>query len=179
MTKLLHKIIPVFIFCMIFMLLLFPQACRNKKPEFRVISFFSAENDPAHISFVNEANRWFPEMAEKYNFIYYSTSDWDNLNPEFLSGYQVIVFLNSRPDSTDQRTAFRQYMENGGAWMGFHFAGFALTPSAFPQNWDWYHNIFLGSGEYKGNTWRPTSAVLHTDDLLHPATKHLPETFTA
>ena len=40
--------------------------------------------------------------------------------------------------------------------MGFHFAGFALTPSAFPQNWDWYHNDFIGAGQYKGNTWRST-----------------------
>ena len=64
----------------------------------------------------------------------------------------------------------------GGGWMGFHVAGFALTPSAFPQNWDWYHNQFLGAGEYKSNTWRPTSAILRVEDRNHPATKHLPET---
>ena len=29
-----------------------------------------------------------------------------------------------------------------------------------PQNWDWYHNQFLGAGQYEGNTWRPTSAIL-------------------
>jgi len=68
-------------------------------------------------------------------------------------------------------------MEKGGAWMGFHFAGFALTPSAVPQNWDWYHQEFLGSGSYAGNTWRPTSAVLRVEDPRHPATRQLPETF--
>jgi hypothetical protein len=68
-------------------------------------------------------------------------------------------------------------MEKGGAWMGFHFAGFALTPSEFPQNWDWYHNEFLGCGSYVGNTWRPTSAVLRVENRGHPATKNLPETF--
>ena len=68
-------------------------------------------------------------------------------------------------------------MENGGGWMGFHFAGFALTPSAFPQNWDWYHNQFLGAGSYVSNTWRPTSAILRVEDRKHPATKHLPKTF--
>jgi len=61
--------------------------------------------------------------------------------------------------------------------MGFHFAGFALTPSEFPQNWDWYHNEFLGCGQYKSNTWRPTSAVLRVENKNHPATKDLPETF--
>ena len=65
----------------------------------------------------------------------------------------------------------------GGAWMGFHFAGFALTPSAYPANWDWYHNTFLGAGSYVSNTWRPTSAILRVEDRKHPATAHLPETF--
>jgi hypothetical protein len=68
-------------------------------------------------------------------------------------------------------------MEHGGAWMGFHFAAFALTPSGYPQNWDWYHNVFLGSGEYVSNTWRPTSAVLRVEDKNQPATRGLPETF--
>jgi uncharacterized protein len=57
--------------------------------------------------------------------------------------------------------------------MGFHFAGFALTPSAYPANWDWYHNTFLGSGSYISNTWRPTSAILRVEDSKHPATHHL------
>jgi type 1 glutamine amidotransferase len=61
--------------------------------------------------------------------------------------------------------------------MGFHFAGFALTPSAVPQNWDWYHDEFLGSGAYVGNTWRPTSAILRVEHRQHPATRQLPETF--
>ena len=61
--------------------------------------------------------------------------------------------------------------------MGFHFAGFALTPSAYPQNWNWYHDQFLGTGEYKSNTWRPTSAILRVEDSTHPATRHLPVTF--
>ena len=61
--------------------------------------------------------------------------------------------------------------------MGFHFAGFALTPSDYPQNWDWYHNVFLGSGEYVSNTWRPTSAILRVEDTNTPATRGLPATF--
>ena len=61
--------------------------------------------------------------------------------------------------------------------MGFHFAGFALTPSVYPANWDWYHNTFLGSGSYVSNTWRPTAAILRVEDRTHPATAHLPATF--
>ena len=137
---------------------------------FKVVAFYTGKSDPAHISFVREANKWFPEVARQNGFTYDSTNDWTQLNPGFLARFQVVVFLDSRPDAPAQRAAFKQYMENGGAWMGFHFAGFALTPSKVPQNWDWYHNEFLGAGSYAGNTWRPTSAVLRVEDRKHPAT---------
>lgn len=144
---------------------------------FKVIAFYTAKNDQAHISFVHEANRWFSEMSSKHQFRYSSTNDWDKLNPDTLSQYQVVVFLDTRPDLPDQRKAFQEYMGKGGAFMGFHFSAFALTPSDFPQNWDWYHDQFLGSGEYRSNTWRPTSAILKVEDRKHPATKHLPSKF--
>lgn len=150
---------------------------QRKKSQFNVIAFYTAKNDKAHISYVHEANRWFPEMAARYHFTYDTTSNWNNLNAEFLSTYQVVLFLDTRPEEPAQRAAFQQYMESGGAWLGFHFAAFALTPSTYPQNWDWYHTQFLGSGQYKSNTWRPTSAVLRVDDRQHPATKQVPVTF--
>jgi uncharacterized protein len=144
---------------------------------FKVVAFYTANVEAAHRSFVQEANAWFSKKASQYNFIYEPTANWDNLNSEYLSKYQVIVFLDARPDAPDQRAAFETYMAHGGAWMGFHYSAFALTPSAVPQNWDWYHNRFLGAGEYAGNTWRPTSAVLRVEDPNHPATHGLPKTF--
>jgi uncharacterized protein len=150
---------------------------KKSDPDFKVIGFYTAKNDQAHISFVHEANHWFSKMAALHHFSYDSTNNWDNLNASFLDGYQVVVFLDTRPDSLAQRVAFQKYAEQGGAWMGFHFAAFALTPSAYPQNWAWYHNEFLGSGEYSSNTWRPTSAVLRVEDRKHPATKKLPAIF--
>ena len=146
-------------------------------PKFKVIAFYTAKDDKAHISFVHEANRWFPKMAAKYNFQYDSTNNWHNMNAEFLSRYQVVLFLDTRPDDPAQREAFQKYMENGGGWMGFHFSAFALTPSDFPQNWDWFHNRFLGSGQYVSNTWHPTSEILKVEDHNFPATRQLPDTF--
>ena len=148
-------------------------------PSFRVIAFYTAQRDPAHISFVREARVWFPKMAEQYHFRFDTTSDWRNLNPEFLKPYNVVIFLDTRPEDPGQRAAFQAYMEQGGAWMGFHFAGFALTPSDYPANWDWYHSTFIGAGSYASNTWRPTSAVLRVEDTAHPVTRNLPRTFTS
>ena len=158
-----------------FFLLLTLQAisATTKQPDFKVIAFFTGKNDQAHISFVKEANPWFKKIAAEKNFEYDTTTNWNNLNTKFLSQYQLVVFLDTRPETPEQRAAFQQYIENGGAWMGFHFAAFALTPSAYPQNWDWYHNVFLGSGQYKSNTWRPTSAFLKVENQNHPATKSL------
>ncbi len=150
---------------------------QTAQPLFKVIAFYTAKSDLAHISFVREANKWFPEMGKLYNFSYDSTNNWNNLNEEFLSRYNVVIFLDSRPEGRPQRDAFKKYMDDGGAFMGFHFAGFALTPSTFPQNWDWYHNTFIGAGQYKSNTWRPTSAFLKVEDSTHPATKNLPRVF--
>ncbi len=155
----------------------FPVKAGNHSEIFKVIAFYTAKNDQAHISFVHEANRWVTEISAKHRFSYTSTNDWSKLNSDTLLHYQVVIFLDTRPESPDQRKAFQEYMEKGGAFMGFHFSAFALTPSDFSQNWDWYHVQFLGSGEYSGNTWRPTSAVLKVEDRKHPATRHLPKKF--
>jgi len=150
---------------------------QNETTQFKVIAFYTAKKDLAHISFVHEANQWFSKIANQNNFTYDSTNDWSNLNSDFLSRHQVVIFLDTRPELPEQREAFKKYMETGGAWIGFHFAGFALTPSVYPQNWDWYHNQFIGAGQYKGNTWKPTSAILRVEDSVHPITKQLPKTF--
>lgn len=171
------KVSKAFVTGLFLFWLAYSANAQSSHPKFKVIAFFTGKEDLAHISFVHEANKWFPKMAEKYDFVYDSTNNWNNLNPEFLSNYQVVIFLDTRPDDSTQRIAFQKYMENGGAWMGFHFSAFALTPSEYPMNWDWYHNQFLGSGSYVSNTWRPTSAILRVEDRHHPATKGLPETF--
>ena len=168
-------------FCLVFLVIasvtFLQTGAQKSSSRFKVIAFYTERNDLAHISFVHEANKWFPKMATQYNFVYDSTNDWSKLNTDFLSQYQVVLFLDTRPDVPEQRAAFKKYMDNGGAWMGFHFAGFALTPSEFPQNWDWYHNEFIGAGQYVSNMWRPTSAILRVEDSKHPAMKGLPTTF--
>lgn len=152
---------------------------QKMKKSFSVIAFYTAKSDLAHISFVHEANRWFSKMATLHGFRYDSTDNWDNMNSPFLTNYDVVVFFDTRPEKPEQRIAFQQFIETGGGWLGFHFAGFALTPSDFNQDWDWYHNVFIGAGSYKGNTWHPKPAILKVEDRSHPSTKGLPKVFTS
>jgi hypothetical protein len=59
--------------------------------------------------------------------------------------------------------------------MGFHVCAFTTNASA----WSWYHNTFLGSGNFRTNTWGPTTATLRCEDRTHPSTQRLPATFTS
>jgi hypothetical protein len=154
-------------------------AAEEPAPTFRVAAFYADKVEEAHLSFVREANRWFGDLALRDGFRYEATADWTRLEPGFLAQCQVVLFVDARPEAPAQREAFRRYMEGGGGWMGFHFAAFALTPSDFPQDWDWYHDEFLGSGSYRSNTWRPTSAVLRVEAPRHPALRGFPATFVA
>lgn len=149
----------------------------SQKPEskFNIVAFYTAQNDLAHISFVNEANKWFKKQAVGKGFNYVATKDWSNMNDEFLQQFQVVVFLDTRPEEENQRKAFEKYMKNGGGWIGFHFSAFALDHSTYPNNWDWYQNEFLGCGSYKSNTWRPTSAILKIEKKDHPITFQMAE----
>lgn len=147
------------------------------RPAFRVLAFYTHRDDLAHVSFADGARRWLSELARERGFELEATDDWSRLSDAELARPDVVVLLDARPDDPAQRAAFRRYLENGGGYLGFHFAGFALSPSKYPQDWDWYHETFLGAGSYVSNTWRPTAATLRVDDGAHPATRGLPATF--
>src|ERR1700754_1820939 len=49
-------------------------------PNFKVLASSPGINDQAHISFVREANRWFPDLALTHGFSYEATTDWSRLH---------------------------------------------------------------------------------------------------
>jgi hypothetical protein len=131
--------------------------------------------DLAHRSYVYEANDWFPKMAAMHGFSYETTPDWERIKTVAPARGRVLVFLDDKPKELTQQAAFQRYMEAGGAWLGCHFAAYTPTPIV----WDWYFNLFLGSGDYAGNTWRPTSAELAVEDATHPLSAGLGAKFKA
>jgi trehalose utilization protein/ricin-type beta-trefoil lectin protein len=138
---------------------------------FKVLAFYNGTWDAAHIDFDSEARDWFPQQGAQHGFTWEATTDWSRLNAGSLAQYKVIMFLDDAPPS-GQRAAFQTYMQNGGAWMGFHVSAFNTDPNA----WSWYYNTFLGTGAFRSNTWGPTAETLHIDDRNHPSTAGLPAT---
>jgi hypothetical protein len=138
---------------------------------FKVLAFYNGTWDAAHIDFDKEAKDWFPQAGAQYGFTWEATTDWSRLNATNLAQYKVIMFLDDMPP-TAQRAAFQTYMQNGGAFLGFHVSAFTTDANS----WSWYHNTFLGSGNFQTNTWGPTAETLKIEDRNHPSTAGLPAT---
>ncbi|GAB2606856.1 hypothetical protein Aab01nite_02080 [Paractinoplanes abujensis] len=136
---------------------------------FKVLAFYNGTWDAAHIDFDKEAREWFPQAGAQNGFTWEATTDWSRLSASGLAGYKVIMFLDDAPPA-ERRAAFQQYMENGGAWLGFHVSAFTTDAN----QWSWYYNTFLGSGNFATNTWGPTAETLRL--AAHPTTAGLPAT---
>jgi len=152
-----------------------PAHASTAATPFKVLALYSGTWDAAHIDFDKEANVWFPQQAAANGFTYTASTNWDLLSNGGVNAYQVVLFLDDLPQTSAQRAGFEAYMRGGGAWMGFHVSAFTTDAAS----WSWYHNQFLGSGNFQSNTWGPTTAVLKVEDRTHPATKNLPATFTS
>ncbi|HEY1580218.1 MAG TPA: ThuA domain-containing protein [Terracidiphilus sp.] len=140
----------------------------GQQRSFQVLAFYSTHVEQDHVDFATGAISFLQGLAERDHFEFKATSNWDDLNPTVLKNYQVVVWLNEFPSTAEQRKAFEDFMENGGAWMGFHVAGWMESRAT----WPWFAD-FLGT-VFSGNSWPPLPATLIVDDRSHPATRGLP-----
>jgi type 1 glutamine amidotransferase len=140
----------------------------------RVLAFYSPHAEFDHVQFAQQAIRFFSDVANQDHFELDTSTNWADLNATHLASYQLILWLNESPNSEAQRDAFQQYMEHGGAWLGFHAAGYNDKDT----KWPWFVN-FLGGAVFYSNNWPPLPAKLKVDDPAHPVAANLPETFTS
>jgi type 1 glutamine amidotransferase len=140
--------------------------------QLRVLAFYSTNVERDHVDFAMQALQFFADAAKRDRFQFESTTNWDDLNAERLKQIQIVVWLNDSAHTSPQRAAFVQYMEHGGAWFGFHFAGYNDSGT----QWPWFVQ-FLGGSVFYGNSWPPLPATLRVDDNTSPITKNLPAKF--
>ena len=149
------------------------SAFAQSAPQPRVLLFFSLNVEADHMLFATDAIRHFAEAADRHDFRVEATSNWADMNDENLKQYKLIVCLNNLPPAAQQE-AFQRYMETGGAWLGFHFAGFNMTTS----RWTWFRQ-FLGGAAFGASSWPPLPARMVVDDPESPVTKGLPKSFVS
>jgi len=152
--------------------LVFPAVIFAQSPQFRAVAFYSTDTETDHVLFAQDALKFFGSLAQKDNFVFDSTTDWRNLNETYLKNYQLVLWLNGSPSDPAQRRAFENYMRSGGAWLGFHAAGYNDKDTG----WPWYVD-FLGGAVFYTNSWPPLPAKLLVDDRTHPVAASLPDSF--
>jgi type 1 glutamine amidotransferase len=151
-----------------------PGSLMAQFPRFRALAFYSETVETAHVDFAIEAIRFFSDLTIGDGFVFDTTSNLDDLNAEKLKNYSVILMLNEFPRTEQQRIAFREYMEGGGGWFGFHVAAYNDRTT----RWPWFVD-FLGGGVFWRNSWPPMPALLQVNQSDHPVTRALPETFVS
>jgi type 1 glutamine amidotransferase len=96
-------------------------------------------------------------------------------NPEQLSRFDAVVFSSTSGDlfTLEQRTAFREWIEKGGGFVGLHGAG------GDPEYaWRWIPETLIGAqfvGHVSDPQFRP--GTIKVEDRTHPATRHLGRTW--
>jgi type 1 glutamine amidotransferase len=141
-------------------------------PRFKVLAFYSNSVERDHIDFAYEAISFFKDLTKGNGFVFDTTSNMNDLISKNLSDYSVVMMLNDFPHTQAERDAFRNYMENGGGWYGFHVAAYNDRET----NWPWFVD-FLGGGVFYRNNWPPMPAKVVADDPQNPVTKGLPPDF--
>lgn len=158
----------------LFILLAFYTKSFAQAPRFRVLAIYSNHVESDHVQFARKAIEFFGELTSGEGFILDTSSNIDDLNPEKLQHYQLILMLNDFPHSAKQRASFEDYMKNGGGWMGFHVAAYNDKTT----QWPWFVD-FLGGAVFYSNNWPPQPAKLQIDNTKHTITKELPQHYIA
>jgi uncharacterized protein len=167
----LSKFTSLVLFCLWCAGMLRAQTAQSK---FHVLAFYTEKTEADHVDFARQAVTFFAEEAKRDNFDWRVTTNWSELNAANLARYQLVVWLNDSPHKPAQRTAFEQYMQHGGAWLGFHFAGYNDSST----HWSWFSNNFLHA-VFLTNSWPPLPAELTGEDRTHPVTRGLPARYNS
>ncbi len=136
----------------------------------RVLALYSTGVESDHVEFAEQALQFYSELGTKNNFTLVPSTDWDKLASEELSEYKAVLWLDDSPHTDAQRKGFENYMKHGGAWIGFHAAGYNDKDT----HWPWFVD-FLGGAVFYSNNWPPLPAQL----TIETADSGLPSHFEA
>lgn len=172
-----HLLILLFTACTLLTYAQVPEgypANYAKAPRFKALIYYTQHAEEAHVQFAEQATTFFKKLNYGDGFVLDITTDFSKYPYEKLKEYNVIIMLNTSPNTKAERDAFEQYMENGGGWVGFHAADYNDKNT----HWPWFVK-FLGGGVFYCNNWPPQPVLVEVDNEEHPVTKNLPASFVA
>lgn len=172
-----HLLILLFTACTLLTYAQVPEgypANYAKAPRFKALIYYTQHAEEAHVQFAEQATTFFKKLNYGDGFVLDITTDFSKYPYEKLKEYNVIIMLNTFPNTKAERDAFEQYMENGGGWVGFHAAAYNDKNT----HWPWFVK-FLGGGVFYCNNWPPQPVLVEVDNEEHPVTKNLPASFVA
>lgn len=172
-----HLLILLFTACTLLTYAQVPEgypANYTKAPRFKALIYYTQHAEEAHVQFAEQATTFFKKLNYGDGFVLDITTDFSKYPYEKLKEYNVIIMLNTSPNTKAERDAFEQYMENGGGWVGFHAAAYNDKNT----HWPWFVK-FLGGGVFYCNNWPPQPVLVEVDNEEHPVTKNLPASFVA
>jgi hypothetical protein len=140
------------------------------------VLIFSKTNGFRHEEAIPAGLALFEEVAARRGWSLFHTENGATFSPEILSRFAVAVWHNASGDTLneEQRAAFKDWLEQGGGFVGIHGAG--GDPS---YDWSWYVEELIGA-QFIGHIMGPQfqDATLVIEDADHPVTASLPERFT-
>ncbi|WP_281645967.1 ThuA domain-containing protein [Parendozoicomonas sp. Alg238-R29] len=138
------------------------------------VLMFSKTNSYRHLEAIPAAEKLFDEFANSNGWDLYITENAAVHNPELLSHFDLIIWNNVTGDvlTQNQRVTLQSYMEKGGKFLGLHGTG-----GNEEYEWQWVPDNLIRA-QFTGHPVFPQfrDATLITEDLIHPATAHMPKT---
>lgn len=128
---------------------------------------FSKTADYRHAS-IEDGKKAILKLGERNRFAVDTTEDASVFTLRELQKYKVVVFLNNSGNMLNkkQQSAFEQYIEKGGAFVGIHGA------AAAEYDWRWYGDLL---GAFFDKHPKVQQATVKIKDKEHISTIALPD----
>jgi type 1 glutamine amidotransferase len=166
--------LPQFLFKFLIYVLAIPLVnCSGQANESQTVSdsssllIFTKTEGYRHQSIPEGVNA-IEEIASQNDISTVHTEDVTYFQPDSLANFDIVLFLNTTGNilNEKQQTAFKQFIQNGGGFVGIH----AASDTEF--NWAWYGNMVGAYFESHPNIQEATITVV---DQSHPSTTFLPD----
>ncbi len=136
------------------------------------ILVFSKANGFVHTDALPAGESLLENFAKRNGWGYFATENGAVMTAELLQQFDVVVWNNTSGTTLteEQGAAFRQYLENGGGFVGLHAAGGDPW-----YQWQWYVRELIGA-QFIGHTMDPQfqDAIVTSESPSNGLTQHLP-----